>query len=248
VERTVVVDTPVGLGEDVAALPGTTDQRLPRTLAGAFASSAAAIGAAASLIEAGFPEKDVSVVSREPLHDWREVREASGAIDEAGAGAMAGSLAGGAVGLAAGVLGVTLPGLGLVFVAGPLVGALLGVGAGAVAGGMVGLLGDAGLARDHADFYAESIGRGAVLVVVRVDEHRADHVAMLLKQYGALDLDQHVARWREAGDVATQSLPQTREEAERERRRYGTHADPLTGLPSTTDPEGDVLRVTTLRH
>jgi len=43
-------------------------------------------------------------------------------------------------------------------------------------------------------------------------------------------------------------LPRTREEAERERRLYGTHADPLSGLPTTNDPECDLAREATIRR
>lgn len=44
------------------------------------------------------------------------------------------------------------------------------------------------------------------------------------------------------------ALPKTREEAERERRLYGMHADPLTGLPTTGDPECDLAREATIRR
>jgi hypothetical protein len=43
-------------------------------------------------------------------------------------------------------------------------------------------------------------------------------------------------------------LPNTPEEAERERRLYGMHADPLSGLPTTDDPECDLAREATIRR
>jgi hypothetical protein len=43
-------------------------------------------------------------------------------------------------------------------------------------------------------------------------------------------------------------LPNTPEEAERERRLYGTHADALSGLPTTDDPECDLAREATIRR
>ncbi len=43
-------------------------------------------------------------------------------------------------------------------------------------------------------------------------------------------------------------LPKTREEAERERRLYGMHSDPLSGLPTTEDPECDLEREATIRR
>lgn len=43
-------------------------------------------------------------------------------------------------------------------------------------------------------------------------------------------------------------LPQTKEEGDRERRLFGLHPDPLTGLPLTTDPEADNVRSATIRR
>ena len=47
---------------------------------------------------------------------------------------------------------------------------------------------------------------------------------------------------------AHRQLPNTPEEAERERRLYGMHADPLSGLPTTDDPECDLAREATIRR
>ena len=57
-------------------------------------------------------------------------------------------------------------------------------------------------------------------------------------------------RWRDAGWRGWDGTakPYTAEEAERERRLYGAHSDPLTGLPLTTDPEGDNQRGSTIRR
>jgi hypothetical protein len=63
-------------------------------------------------------------------------------------------------------------------------------------------------------------------------------------------IDQRVSRWRERGWTAwrASALPNSPEEAERERRQFGTHADPLTGLPLTADPELDNVLETTIRR
>ena len=69
---------------------------------------------------------------------------------------------------------------------------------------------------------------------------------------GALteDVDQLVSRWRDSGwtGLGASALPYSSGEAERERRQYGTHADPLTGLPLTADPELDNVLETTIRR
>jgi hypothetical protein len=62
--------------------------------------------------------------------------------------------------------------------------------------------------------------------------------------------DQSLSRWRDGGRTgwSASALPNTPDEAERERRQYGVHADPLTGLPLTADPELDNVLGTTIRR
>jgi len=66
----------------------------------------------------------------------------------------------------------------------------------------------------------------------------------------AIDLDERVSRWREAGWEGwnPSAPPYTADEAERERRLYGTHSDPLSGLPLTSEPERDNRRSSTIRR
>jgi len=69
---------------------------------------------------------------------------------------------------------------------------------------------------------------------------------------GALteNIDQRVSHWRDGGGTGWRAtpLPNSPDEAERERRQYGAHADPLTGLPLTADPELDNALETTIRR
>jgi len=54
---------------------------------------------------------------------------------------------------------------------------------------------------------------------------------------------------QECGDrPGRRSLPNTPEEAERERRLYGRHAHPLSGLPTTDNPECDLASEATIRR
>ena len=107
-----------------------------------------------------------------------------------------------------------------------------------------------GVPEEHATYYAEAVRRGGTLVALRADDSRAERAAEILRDKGAIDLDERVMRWRDAGWRGWDSAakPFTPEEAERERRTYGTHADPLTGLPVTSDPEGDNRRNSTIRR
>ena len=114
----------------------------------------------------------------------------------------------------------------------------------------IGALTDAGVSEEHANYYAETVRRGGALVTVKVDESRAERAAEIMRANGAIDLDERVSRWRESGWEGwdPSAPPYTAEEAERERRLYGTHADPLSGLPLTSEPERDNRRSSTIRR
>jgi hypothetical protein len=121
---------------------------------------------------------------------------------------------------------------------------------GAVMGNLVRTLTEGDIPEEHARHLAESVRRGGALVTVKADDTRADRVTGIMRANDAVDLDARVVRWRELGWEGwnPESLPYTREEAERERRLYGTHADPLTGLPLTSTPERDNERDSTIRR
>lgn len=125
-----------------------------------------------------------------------------------------------------------------------------GAAAVVVAGGLMGSLTESGVAKEHASYYAESVRRGAALVTVRADDSRAGRATEIMRENGAIDIEQRVSRWRESGWTGWDSsaAPYTREEAERERRLYGAHADPLSGLPLSADPERDNRRDSTIRR
>jgi hypothetical protein len=226
-----------------------------KTIVGSFDSSRAAHRAARALIHDGFMQQDVSVVASNILGDYtpdgrplffNEAPEESATET----GAVAGGMLGGAAGLTASLVGLAIPGLGPIVAAGPLIAMLTGAGAGAVAGGLIGALTHSGVPQEHAGYYAESVRRGGALVTLRADESRAEHAAEILRENGAIDIDERVMRWRDSGwrGWDSSAKPFTPEEAERERRLYGTHSDPLTGLPVTSDPEGDNRRDSTIRR
>jgi uncharacterized membrane protein len=203
------------------------------------------------LMDDGYMSRDIGIVASNVSGDDR----VAGALEPkdtspAATGALTGGVVGGAAGLAACFLALSVPGIGPIVAAGPVVAVLSGAGAGAVAGGLIGALTEAGVSEEHANYYAETVRRGGALVTVKVDESRADRAMEIMRQSGAIDLDERVLRWREAGwDGWTPSAPPyTAEEAERERRLYGAHADPLSGLPLTSDPEGDNRRDSTIRR
>lgn len=222
-----------------------------KTIVGAFDTSTSALMAVQELIKDGFMRHDVSVVASNldnqiPHSD----AEATAPTPDATKGAVAGGLLGGAAGLAASLMVLAIPGIGPVIALGPLVAALGGAGVGAVAGGLLAGLTSAGVPEEHAGYYVETIRRGGAVVTLLADDTRAERAAQIMRENGAIDIDQRVTRWRESGwtgwDAA--ALPYTREEAERERRVYGAHSDSLTGLPTSSSPERDSRRDSAIRR
>ena len=225
-----------------------------KTIVGSFHDSRAAHRAAEALIADGFMQQDISVVASNILGEYtpdgRPLLFDEEPESETETGAVAGGVLGGAAGLTASLVGLAIPGLGPVVAVGPLIAMLTGAGAGAVAGGLIGTLTHSGISQDHASYYAETVRRGGAIVSIRADESRAERAAEILRENGAIDLEERVMRWRDAGWHGWDSAakPFTAEEAERERRLYGAHSDPLTGLPVTSDPEGDNRRESTIRR
>jgi hypothetical protein len=126
--------------------------------------------------------------------DSRDV--GSGALTGAGTGAVLGGIAGLVVGMA----GLAIPGIGPVIAAGPLAAALAGAGAGAVAGGLIGALVNIGVPEDEANYYAEGMRRGGVLVTVNArDEDKADHAADIMRDHGAVDIEERASQWKQTG-------------------------------------------------
>lgn len=225
---------------------------MTKTVVGSFDGYESAQRASRILKDAGFRDDEISVVAGDAARAHRPGELASDAEtpSNASTGAVTGGIVGGAVGLVANLAAAAVPGLGAIVAAGPLVVALTGAGAGAVAGGLIGALTGEGVPEERASYYAEAVRRGGAIVTVRADDVRADRAAEIMMMNGGVDIDERAARWRDTGWTGFDgsARPYTAEEAENERRRYGTHADPLSGLPLTPDPEGDNRRESTIRH
>ena len=138
---------------------------------------------------------------------------------------------GGAAGLAASLMGLAIPGIGPIIAAGPIVATLSGAGVGAVAGGLIGGLTDMGVSKTDAEYYAESVRRGGALVTVRADDSRADRAADIMREHGAVDIEQRAEQWRERGWTGwnDKADPYTAADLDRDRDLYGD-ADRVTGL------------------
>ena len=132
-----------------------------------------------ALMEAPFPERDVSVLLLE--HEGAEVTPID--VDQKTAvpqGIAVGSALGATAGLAAAATGF-LPGL---LAAGPALAALQAMIAGAGGGSLLGALGGLGWWTHEADIPVRELEKGAVLVGVSVPEERRDEAMHALRRAG----------------------------------------------------------------
>ena len=142
------------------------------TVTGVFQNRADAEQAFDSLIRRGYDPKDIILLMSDKTHKThfkdRDVDTDLGnkAAEKAGIGSAIGGTAGAVIGAIAAIgTTIALPGLGLV-IAGPIVAALTGAGAGGLAGGLIGGLVGAGIPKERAVVYEDSIKKGGIVVGV----------------------------------------------------------------------------------
>lgn len=144
---------------------------------------------------AGIPNEQISVISRDPANQ-AAAQTTDGSGDSTGAMALGGAALGGISGLLAGLgaLGsLAIPGIGPIIAVGTLGGALagtaLGAGVGAAAGSLMGALVDAGVPEEEATFYAEGVRQGSILVSVNSADHFTEKVRQIMRQTGAVNIE-----------------------------------------------------------
>ncbi len=188
---------------------------MTRTVVALYDDFRSANDAVRDLLDAGFMRDEISLVASDMEGEYARYMEpgehmgsemGSGAAEGAGVGAGIGAVLGGLGGLLVGLGALTIPGIGPVIAAGPLAAALTGLagaGAGAVAGGvtggLIGALTGLGVPEENAQYYAEGIRRGGVLVTARVADNRTSEAVDILNRYNPVDINQRVSTWREEG-------------------------------------------------
>lgn len=169
---------------------------MSRTITATFKHYGHANQALDELIGMGVDENEISVLMSEDIHN-RFYSTADGKIKNTGVrvksgdyaeeGAAAGAAIGGATGallaglFAAGIL--IAPGIGLIAV-GPMVAALAGAGAGGTVGGFLGLIGGMGFEKHEAEFFAERIKSGDVIIAVHSHSDASLVKKILTKHHG----------------------------------------------------------------
>lgn len=167
-----------------------------KTVSKAYDSYAQARAAVDAVEKAGVPSSDVSLIANKHVSaEYAEVEDVSGAKTGVGIGAAVG----GGAGLLAGLGLLAIPGLGPVVAAGWLASTAVGAVAGGATGGIVGALVDAGVDREHADVYSESIRRGGTLVTAKVRDEDVDRIEAVLAGYKPIDPIIRGAEYRKEG-------------------------------------------------
>lgn len=200
-----------------------------KTVVGIFDDMNSAESAVRELQGSGISRDDISIVANQ------NVQSATGAsyggaadttpaegVGHVAADAGIGAALGGVGGLLLSFVGLAIPGVGPVLAMGPLVAALGGAGIGAVAGGVIGALTETGVPEEEAQYYAEGVRRGQVLVTVHTDEARAESAREVLDRNGAVDVQGRAAAWRERGWTGYNpgAEPLSADELRREREYY----------------------------
>src|ERR1700732_1676247 len=138
---------------------------------GIYSTRIAAENAADSLVKAGFPVSDISVLLPESLGGPKDMgtEKATKAPEGAAAGVTTGGVIGGTLGLLAGVGLLAIPGLGPFIAAGPIMAGLAGVGVGGAVGGGAWALIGVGIPEFEAKRYEGHLKDGGVLLSVHCD-------------------------------------------------------------------------------
>jgi uncharacterized protein (TIGR02271 family) len=171
-----------------------------RTVVALFDDFETANRAATKLESAGIPRDQISVVAGNESGRYESYVGGSGEVGKGIAGgAGAGAAIGGGLGLIAGLMALAIPGFGPVIAAGPIAAALTGAGIGAAAGGLIGGLKNAGVSEADAEYYAEGVRRGGVLLTLRTSDAMADNAVEILDSAGAVDVDEKASEWRSSG-------------------------------------------------
>src|ERR1017187_7342621 len=153
---------------------------------GIFSTRNAVDNAMDSLVRAGFPTSDISVLLPESLGGTKNMGTEKETKAPEGT---AGGVIGGTLGLLAGVGLLAIPGLGPFIAAGPIMAGLAGLGVGGAVGGVTGALIGAGIPEFEAKRYEGRLQKGGILLSVHCDTgEEIKRAKEVLKSTGAEDV------------------------------------------------------------
>jgi hypothetical protein len=141
-----------------------------------YDNQASAIEAINLLKNAGFTEKQISLLGKTDVGDDIQVKDANVAAKGIGIGALVGVLAG---------IGLTLiPGIGILYGIGAVAGAVAGFDIGVIGGTVVSTLAIASMGKEVADKYSEELKAGKVLLAVAGDADEIRKARAVLESHG----------------------------------------------------------------
>lgn len=158
---------------------------------GIYSTRPAVENATESLVRAGFPITDISVLLPQGLGGKRDLgtEKATKAPEGVAAGATTGGLIGGTLGLLAGAGLLAIPGLGPFIAAGPIMAGLAGLGVGGAVGGFTGALIGMGIPEYEAKRYEGRLLKGGILLSVHCDtSEEISRAKEVLKNTGGEDV------------------------------------------------------------
>jgi hypothetical protein len=158
---------------------------------GIYSTRASVESATDSLVNAGYPASDISVLLPESLGGPKEMgtEKASKAPEGTAAGVTTGGLIGGTLGVLAGVGLLAIPGLGPFIAAGPIMAGLAGLGVGGAVGGVTGALIGMGIPEFEAKRYEGRLQKGGILLSVHCDtSEEIKRAKDILERTGAEDV------------------------------------------------------------
>jgi hypothetical protein len=158
---------------------------------GIYSTRSSVENAVDSLVKAGFPTADVSVLLPESLDGPKDMgtEKTTKAPEGTAAGVTAGGVIGGTLGVLAGVGLLAIPGLGPFIAAGPIMAGLAGLGVGGAVGGVTGALIGVGIPEFEAKRYEGRLQKGGILLSVQFDtSEEIKRAKDVLQRTGAEDV------------------------------------------------------------
>ena len=163
-----------------------------KIVVGVFNDFTAARLMAPELISAGISKEAISVIAPDTTTESAQYfPSATDAASDAASDIATGATLMGLGGMLVGAVALTIPGLGLLLAAGPLATLITGATMGALTGGLFGALFGMGIPEYEAKAYEAGIREGRSHVFVHTTEADANRVAEIMRQRHALQVDIH---------------------------------------------------------
>ncbi|WP_322905929.1 general stress protein [Paenibacillus campi] len=157
---------------------------------GVFITEDQALQAVRDLRQAGFKERDISVLAQNP-GDAAAIERETGVDIEAQrqAGMSETTVFGGLAGMLAGFATFAIPGVGPLLAIGPIASMFTGALFGAGAGGLLGALIGYGLSEEEANRYQDQLGQGNILILVAEATGRTEDIYDIFRRNEAVNVN-----------------------------------------------------------